>query len=60
MVKTTAGQRQLPSVPVCSPLPATKELNAGIAASMDNEANVFDEMGTRYLFFVFLPLKFSR
>jgi len=23
----------------------------GITASMDNEANVFDEMGTRYLFF---------
>jgi hypothetical protein len=50
MVNTTAGQRQLPRVPVCSPL-AIKELNAGIAASMDNEANVFDEMGTRYPFF---------
>ncbi|XP_066390168.1 uncharacterized protein [Miscanthus floridulus] len=59
MVKTTAGQRRLPPVPVCSPLPATNELSAGIASSMDNEANVFDEMETRVTAMSSLPPRAS-
>ena len=51
MWKTTAEQRWLPRVPVCSPLLATDKLNAGIAASMDTEANAFNEMDTGILFF---------
>jgi hypothetical protein len=55
-VKKTARQRQLLRFPVCSPLPATKQLNGGMAASMDNVANVFDEMGTRHPFFLYFFL----
>jgi len=31
----------------------TNKLDAGIAASMDNEANVFDDMGTKVFFLYF-------
>ncbi|XP_066335454.1 uncharacterized protein [Miscanthus floridulus] len=57
MVKTTAGQRHS-----CSRVLVVandQRTQCGIAGSMDNEANVFDEMGTRVTEMSSPPLRAS-